>query len=592
MAWQNLELPSPSIDIQPLLDLIDKLKEYLNTLVNALELILEAAAAFVDPLTTLLLQIIEKIKAEIEGFLEDLGGYAIFIPIRKKLQTNFLGLGDLTPEDGNPVSLLFAQQPFDIVRATETKEETAARAKFISDANRYSGGNVGFFRTVVDSLFDEGDIARPQFWNEDDYVGGFVIVFGTSIDPLGLLDDIWKLLGFFKNVYAGSGSIKTPRPENLKARVVEGIQGSLFSTLLTWDGLDVPVYTLPDLAGIVLIPSRFVVIRSKNNTDALLSDTVVDMMGTRDLKTGDTFNNGDTVVVYEGEYDLTQNSYLDEDIETGKDDVFYYAVAWKLRAFYQGSIYDRGAGSEELNLDYDTISNVVRVVPYLAVPDSTPPNWYRTPALEDILPDFASMLRKIVAILEGLTARLTGLLDVWKEYIQFLKNEILRYEAMINYILDELKRMLEKFNFSFKTGIYIRGFVGKGGNYFLMNDLVQSLSPSYPNSPPFHRGDEYVAGFILMQGGPQLLVDSFVKSLSWLFGNVDTLKTAQQNFMLTQVGMDLTAAEDALFNEEMEEVDVVVSSQTVPEASSDTSTVNKVQTEQRQVNFSTNMEVK
>ena len=557
MAWQSLSISTPELNIQPLLDLIDLLKELLSKLVDAIEIILAALQAFVDPLVALLTAIINKIKETIEGFLEDLGGYGIYIPIRKRLQTEFLGLGDLVPNINNPINVLFSQQTYPTANVSAGNPDE--RAQFIADANRYSGGNVGFFRTVVESLYDEGDLSRPQFWSPDDYVGGFILVVGTSLDPLGLLDDIWTLLGFFKNLTRGSGSIKYPRPEGLKAQVIEGYhqpevsEYGMFSTLLTWKGLDVPVYTLPDLAGVILIPDRYAIIRTKNNPNALLAQDVVDLMGSRQLKTGDKFNNNETVVIYEGNYDLTQNSYLDTDILTKEDDSFYYAVAWKLNAVYQGTVYDsvKDKNIVPQELTYNTISNVVRVVPYTAVPDSTPPDWHRTPALEDIMPDFASVLRKIVAILEGLLARMTGVLEMWKEYINFLKNEILRYEGIIAAILDEIKRMLERFNFNLKCGIYIRGFVGKGGNYFFMNDLIQSLSPSYPDSPPFHRGDEFVTGIILMQGGPQVMVESFVKGLSWLFGNVDALKNTEEQFMLSDLGQKVTKLEEELFDAEM-----------------------------------------
>jgi hypothetical protein len=55
-----------------------------------------------------------------------------------------------------------------------------------------------------------------------------------------------------------------------------------------------------------------------------------------------------------------------------------------------------------------------------------------------------------------------------------------------------------------------------------MNDLASSLSDDYPNAPPFHNGDEFVSGLILLAGGPKLKVDAAKPLLELVFGNSST----------------------------------------------------------------------
>lgn len=515
-GWTKFEVKVPDIPTGDLTDIINKIKEFINVIVTILETILSILAALLDPLAAAIKAIINAIKKAIESFLEDLGGYLLYVPIRKRFMTNFLGLGDITPHwssaDAPWASTAIASN-LGIFSNPNSQVDTKdpVLSEFLTNMNRYNGGNVGFYRTITDSLADEGDTARPQFTDESDWVGGIIILMGTDFDPLGFLDDIWRLFGLFK---LPDSNPSLPRPKNLKVRAITKVLGGKFSALLSWDHVENPFKRLEDLGGSYYYPERYAIIRVKNNVRSLAAQNVIDLVGTRDLKVGLTFDGGNTVVIEEGELNVTNVSYFDKDIPANSDDVFYYAIAWQLTAYGDDKDMTEGAGKK---LDYWYLSNIAQVVPYPTLPTSTPPNWIRTPSIASLFPPLADLLRRFVAELENFADKILGVTDLLKQYVDFLKSEIARYEALINNILDEIAKIKALFDMP-TAGIYMRIFKGKGGNVFFETDLLKSLMPNYENAPPFNRGDEYVTGVVIMTGGYKPDVEAFIAALELFFG--------------------------------------------------------------------------
>jgi len=565
MGWKKWELNLPDLSpAEDLAEIIDKIREYLETIVGILETILNFLVAFSDPLAEAIKSLIDAIKEVIEGFLEDVGLYVLHVPVRKRFMTNFLDLGDITPGWAGDLGI-FGEGVADTDNPGNEDQikppwQDDSLNDFLVNANRYNGGNFGFFKTVVDSLYDNGDINRPQFFDEDDYIGGVVFLVGTNFDPLGFLDDIWKLFGLFD--LGVDGVPKAPRPKNLQARAITPIikssansSGGTFSAYLEWDPMEVPITTLADLGGMILYPQRYAILRSKNNVNALSANSIPDLMGSRTLSQGDKFES--TEVIYEGPYDMAAVTHLDENIHAEPDDSFYYTVAWKLKGYNKDdNRLDSSAGKE---YEYWYTSNVARVVPYPTLPASTPPDWIRTPSVASIFPQFAYFLRLMVAELEKLADKITGGLDLLKEYVDFLKSEINRYEALVNRILDAIEKLQIKFQLP-DAGVYYRFFEGKGGNTFLIQDLALSLRESYKSAPPFHEGDEYVTGIVLLTGGPTASselgegvssgkesVKTLITLLGWLFGSGSSKLTP----VLENLDTAVNQIEEKYFEEDM-----------------------------------------
>jgi hypothetical protein len=216
---------------------------------------------------------------------------------------------------------------------------------------------------------------------------------------------------------------------------------------------------------------------------------------------------------------------LDKKVPYKQDEVLYYAVAWRLKELTAGDDLPDNTDekyvqdSSASQTGYWQISNIARVVPSPSYPASTPPDWHRTPSVAEIFPAFARLLRIILAELEKLAEQLASSLDVLSAYVAFLRSEVSRYEAIVNRILDLLAQITLKFQMP-AAGVYVRGWKGKGGNTYFLTDLMNSLSDVYPDAPPFHDGDEYVAGAVLLAGGPLPSVTAFIEGISLLFGKI------------------------------------------------------------------------
>jgi hypothetical protein len=534
-GWKKFELAIPDVPTKDITKVISTIKEFIQVVVSTLETLLNLIPATTDPTALALKAIVNALNKAVESFLEDLGGYALYVPIRKRLMTNFLGFGEITPNWLSD-SQVFGS-PHSQIKATDPQLNT-----FIADMNRYNGGNVGFFKTVLDSLDDEGDINRPQFPNDSDYVGGIVIVMGTDFDPLGFLDDIWRLTGMFN---APDSTPKVPRPKNLRGRAITKVLNGSFDVLLKWDPVEVPLVHLEDLGGVMYYPTRYAILRVKNDVRALAASNVIDLMGTRDLQVGTKFNNGNAEVVIEGDLDLSKVSYIDFNVPATSDDSFYYALAWKLKAYNTDESVAASSGSP---LDYWYISNVVRITPFPTLPTATPPNWIRTPSVASIFPSLANVLREIVLEIDNYATKLLGTTDLMKQYVVFLKSEIDRYESIISELASQLTIVKALFDLP-SSGIYMRYFKGRGGNVFFTTDLAKSFVVSDPNKPPFIHGDEYVTGTILMTGGYLPDVEAFISALELFFGGGGPGGISD---LVGQLGQQVDRLETVVFGDDLQ----------------------------------------
>ena len=555
--WGKLELAIPDFGpLEKIAKIIDELRKVLTAVVNLLEVIANLIIGLKDAASAIIKQIIDQVKAFLEGLLEDAGLYAIFIPNGKRFNTTFAGFGDLTP----PASKLFAPAPTDPAMTDETR-------KFLTNVNRYNGGNANFYRQVAASLHDKGDRNRPQFMNDSDWVGGLVLMLGTNIDPFGFLDDLWRLKGTFGQLFKSTGETKVPKPENLQAyAMVKPGKDKKLAVLLKWDTMDVPFATLPDMGGMLLIPKRRAIIAIRNNIQASTANNVVELLGTRNI-TSSTKRGDDIWVVSEEPFKLGENSYVIRDLPIEDGDLYHFTMAWQLTAYDGTNSFFAEAGGWTAeggrDLEYWDLSNMPQLYPIPTYPDSTPPDWVRTPSVAELIPPLAYFIRVAAGYIEALAARLEVPGNILKDYVAFLKAEMLRYETIVADILMQIKALTELLRLPEKLGgVYIRAFEGTGGNQYLLSDLANSLSEGFPNAPPFHRGDEYVMGVILMAGGPKARVQASTKLLKSIFmtGSLDVevmadaLGDAIGGLEEAAFGVNLEVAEEEapLFSESLE----------------------------------------
>lgn len=538
--WGKLELLAPDFSpLDPFLDFIDQLKNVLTAMADLLDALLMFLGGLDDPLTALLKKLIEKLKEMVETLIVDLGVYAIMIPNGKRFQTTFMGLGDVTPPNSTH---LFPEGP-DLNDPNLPAEER----DFLIRMNKRNGGNPAFYRMVLDSLHDKGDTNRPQFTGQDSWVGGIVLVMGTDIDPFGFLDGLWSLKGLFGSLFDSTYVTTIPTAKGLTAEALTrpGNEGK-FSVLLKWDTMDTPFARIADLGNTVLVPERQAIIMTKNNISSVTATNVVQLLGTREISGDTTSPDGTATVIYENVFDITKTSHVFEIEDADPDDTYCFAVAYKNRVWKTDENWTVDKGHA---LGYWETSNIARVVPFPVLPGSSPPDWYRTPSFGDLFPDLAYFLRQLVAQIENIANRLLSVSDLWKKYVAFLRAEIDRYERLVNEILDKIKKLTAMMKLP-DIGVYARIFKGQGGNQYFLSDLGKSLNSSFPGAPPFHRGDEFVSGVVLMAGGNEALVDKFVAILQLLFG----MQSADQDNLMVSVGDAITALEVQCFGDDLEAV--------------------------------------
>jgi hypothetical protein len=179
------------------------------------------------------------------------------------------------------------------------------------------------------------------------------------------------------------------------------------------------------------------------------------------------------------------------------------------------------------------------------------------------MPPIAYFIQMVAGYIEALAARLEIPGNMLKDYVAFLKAEMLRYESIVSDILLQIQALTNLLRLPEKLGgVYIRAFEGTGGNQYLLSDLANSLSDGFPNAPPFHRGDEYVMGVILMAGGPKARVQASTALLRAIFASgsseveslADTLGEAIGGLEEATFGADLNATveTEATFDESLQ----------------------------------------
>jgi hypothetical protein len=530
--WRSLSIPMPNLEpvLTKIKSFIDKLKAVIDLVVGLLDMILSFISALADPLAALIRALLDQIRQLLNKYLEDAGLFALYVPFGKRMMYNAFGL----PRNLTPDLSIGVQKPvldgsyertsvslFTTSNDPNNPKLTPSQRRFLVDANQYSGGNAGFYKTVAASLTDSRDHCRPQFLSQDDYIAGGVMLFGSDFDPFGFLNTLFKFIGLFGDIFAASSGIPDlPKPKNLRAEVVlgpftraHGVDGT-FQALLQWDSMNLPVHSIPDLGGVIVMPIRMAVIAVKNNLGISSASNVVDLFGTQALTKGMT--NGNAQVIEEKLFIPGETMYITSELSSTRDDIWTFFVAWSLYGFNKK---DNPSKAQPHDLGYWYLSNPARLTPIQTASAGTPPDWIRTPSVSELFPPLAWFMRRLVILIETFASYIPTAMEHLSKYIDFMRREILRYERIIQNILTEFKKLIDMLSITTLGGFYTKMFSGKGGNAFFINDLSSSLSNGYPNAPPFHNGDEYVAGLVVLAGGAQAKVAAAQPLLELIFGS-------------------------------------------------------------------------
>jgi hypothetical protein len=593
--WVNIKLEGviPTA-IQQLANTVDSIASALKTALNIQIAALKIISALATDLLNAEALIIKAAVATIESALKPLLGDAqmhlLVVPFRK--QPNYR----LDPENW-PLALSDSDDgPLEDTEAA--KAEATIREK-IRQAAFYDGGNQGFLRTVAESLHDEADTNRPDD-DEDHAVYGHVWVAGAS-DIVGILDALLTLEGLFGislkgNSFAPRTLIRTP--QDLKLKAINAPSGKI-GTLLEWT--NPPAEQLfPEFNDVRMRLHEIAVIRStddeiikaKNWTDvfgdtqpSIFTDDGSDNEAT-DVQKSD---NKKSEVIFQFRYDGTRSTYVD-DAELKRDTDYYYAVAYRYSVEMPPGVSVSNATIVDgfSVMDYKLLSSVQTVRFADTVPESTggvKPDWVATPNVLSMIPDLQFYVVVLQEYLDSMANQALGANAALQSYIEFLEDEIERYEDLVDLISGRIQRLVGLLKTP-EAGIFTTSIaLDSGGSQEFIRELARRvLDETDTSAPPFHTGTEFVAGLVLLGVAPNFASLTAMKTfIELLFGTASSVKTSFEEALesLEQVvatqtqqflGDDLqpttteptTTAEYKTFNDAMEGVDADDADANVP----------------------------
>jgi len=459
------------------------------------------------------------LKAAAEDLLQDTGLYVLLVPPARRT-----AIPDRVNEAMADLGLAsFPLSPTSLGDFATSPTLPSEAADFLAQASSAQGGSAAFMRLVAAAVSDDGDPNRPQFTGTE-FVTGLVLLAGASD-----LQSLGGTLRFLHTVFdplASSGTFVAPGvivPQNLRARVVAGPTRP--AVRLEWEPHE-PAQQVQGLDTWSLV-HQIAILRA--SSPALLeARSVTSLFGSAEIRAGQQV--GPVTVIGVSEVDPVhperfQTNFRDEDPALALGEDYFYAVAYAQK---WGTYLDlmTGGGTDT---GFEVLSSVERVHyedRFAGSAKSTPPDWVRTPSVFGLVPRLRGYLTDLLLSASQWGSVASGYSSLLQTAASWLGTEIDRFEALTADTAAALQVLDALAGSRLSTGIYARSFEsstadvnrGLGGVNFLLTDLAKALSVE-AGRPPFDRGEEYVAGLVLIAGGPSLAALAPVKTaLGLLFG--------------------------------------------------------------------------
>lgn len=536
MSWKAFEVPQVPPILTGAVSALDTVSSTATSVLGIVKGLVEVLAklelARLDAGQLVIKASLTAIENAINSLLTDAGVYVLFVPPRKKLiipavvQAAMEKAG-LTSLPSPPLSTeLFALEG----------KLSPAEVAHLKEARGATGGNLGFIRTVVESLTDIGDANRPQP-KDTDHVVGLYIVGGADQFP-----DATRFTNLLSAVM-GAGkpevvlaAVGLPVPQNVRARQVAG------GVNVEW-AAQKPL--VPQVAfGTAALVEKVAIIRSQN-PELLSAGSVQELFNTTNLTPGLVSGVADEAFEVAAVLDYTflapPRSWVDTaTLDQSKS--YYYAASFSLK---MGSAAELSAGGGQSE-GFGRLSNAVKFVPKVTPSRTvagTPPDWLRTPSVLELIPDLAGAVRLLSAQVNTLGGSSLGFGDMLKSYVKYLEAEILAYQMSVSRITKMLSRLTA--GGGAMPGAYVRSFSGEGGVPYLMSDVLNSFNET--NAPPFTRGQEFVAGVVVLAYAPSAAALAPVQAaLNLLFGGADSREVSSVQAAISQIDVLLDDAAEAL----------------------------------------------
>lgn len=561
--WENL-----SFDLGP----IDPVASAIQKVTNAIGIALKIQKTATDVVAKLLLDLLDAeallIKTALSSIRSVLDQYVVtgakvhllVVPPERRLQYN-LNQNFMMPQLEDSWA----------IKDTFSPEAKARFQKALETIGRYDRGNEGFGRTVIESLQDEFDPNRPVY-DDDDAVFAVVILVGAST-MLGLYDLMSTLQGIFNTALRDNmfppDLLKTP--QDLRATPVSAPGTSRIGVRLDWsnapseqvlaryDGVRIQLY---ETAIIRSTDDEIMLAKDWNSVFGGYQPTALnrdnDEREKSDVYTLTVGSHGEddttTEIIKIFAYDGVRDSYIDDDKDLKKDQDYYYFVAYRYAIAEEPS--DKSAEVKLQPQDFSVISNVAKT---RVDPDKIPntrrsvkPNWVATPSPLDLIPDLKFFMKLLEDYINNLESQLLGANSALKQYVQFLQDEIDRYNAFatdINNLLSRLSALLQLP----ATGIYVTTISAeKGGNMYFMQELAERLTDETDTTaPPFFRSG-FTAGLVWYAGAPNPAEIVPVETLISILLGLESQAKSDWESAVDSIDALVDRLEDQEFGEDMQ----------------------------------------
>jgi len=354
------------------------------------------------------------------------------------------------------------------------------------------GGNAGFYRAFLESLFDVGDPNRPQFVNQSDAVTMTVIMAGASsyasaAHAASVIDQLVRPAGSG----GGAGGRVLPIPQGVIARPVAAAAGGRIAVQVSWDPPQ-GVIALPYFPGLSMAVRRYAVLRVTKSAATSVRG-VLDLFSTQDLTEGMTAPGAEVVAVGSG----LNSRFLDADPPSDPTAPLYYCVAWEI---------DVVEPSGMIVMPFDQVSGMAKVAATAPPPTASgsPPDWRSVGAAMDVFPGLSDVVRRVLAQLESLVEGRPNPTSRLKAAMKDAASMAQRLSARAGDLLADVDRLQASLSRPLPSLHAIQLTSGTGGNAFLAAELARRLGDlSDPARPPFDAG-EYVCGVCVVAGAPRL----------------------------------------------------------------------------------------
>ncbi len=508
MSWQALNLTPP----EALADATEAIAGALTLVRDGLTVLRTQAQALQVLLTTevqprtrafnaALQALISQINALLNAGLDDTGVYVLVVPLPKK---GLAGLASGLRRPSSPVTRVFR----DLLPSNQGRGATSPTfAQLFSPETFATGGNAYFAQTLLESLYDRGDLSRPTF-SRNSYWASAVLVAGSS-DPLGVLTLAAHLDRLFGESKASRGVVNR-LPGNVRARPSMRDRG----VVIEWDHA-APSTTLVSMDALKVFVRQIAIIRSRS-FEAKSAARVGDLFPGRNLTVG-SFGRYGSEVLAVFNYDGLTTQYVDR-APLAEDVPAFYHVAFSTAIEGTATREEiealgvvappEGTTSGPLEIGFDRMSHCIEFVrpskatARAALPASVLPDWRRTPTVASAIPPLAGFIDYIGEILNSIGGAARTIDDYNNTYIEFLTRELNRIAQRIQAIETALGQLAQLID-PIQAGIHVTTLSGQGSAGDFVAEVCAALDArNDPNRPAFDTGTEFVTGVVLVATAP------------------------------------------------------------------------------------------